>query len=260
MKKWIRIFVFVVAAILCLSAFLYIKYDNNLKAAWFLFTTDIDKKQELIEKNEKVYSDALESLSDEGITITEEKKQQLNSGNLTEEEAIKIILGEDKPAGNGGSDTNKDINKDKPTRDDTPSPKPHTDKQPETSGSETNSGKESQTDGDSAKAIAKMYVLKSKFTSKLSGIEIEIKKKYNALPKEQQNPSSRKSIAGSYIKEVSALEKECDTEVEQALSELKAALEAKNKSIDIVDTLRKAYNDEKSLKKAYYLDVYKNGI
>ena len=68
------------------------------------------------------------------------------------------------------------------------------------------------------------------------------------------------SIAGKYLKTVASLESQCDKDVESLLSDLRTELEAQGKDTSIIETLRKAYNEEKSLKKAYYLDVYTNGI
>lgn len=116
------------------------------------------------------------------------------------------------------------------------------------------------TANDTAKYIAKLYVLKSQFTGELGKIEGQITSEYVALPKEERTPAARKSIAGKYLKTVAALESQCDKDVESLLSDLRTELEAQGKDTSIIETLRKAYNEEKSLKKAYYLDVYTNGI
>lgn len=113
---------------------------------------------------------------------------------------------------------------------------------------------------DTAASVAKLYIIKSNFVSQLSSIEKEITSAYVSLPKEQQTPASRKSIAGEYISTVADLELECDAQVEAILSELKAKLEAASKDTSVVETIRQAYENEKSLKKAYYMDIYMNGL
>ncbi len=113
---------------------------------------------------------------------------------------------------------------------------------------------------DSATYVAKMYMLKTKFTGELAELEKKIKGEYASLPKEQRTPAARKEIAGRYIKTVLALESQCDAEVEAVLSELATVLEAAGKDTTIVETLRTAYKEEKSLKKAYYMDIYTNGL
>ena len=111
-----------------------------------------------------------------------------------------------------------------------------------------------------AACIAKLYVLKSRFTGELSVLEKTITTTYEELPEEEQVPASRKSIAGQYIKQVAQMELDCDAQVDAALAELRKTLTAQGKDTAVVETLRQAYENEKSLKKAYYLDVYMNGI
>lgn len=113
---------------------------------------------------------------------------------------------------------------------------------------------------DTAATIAKMYIIKNKFMKKLESIEIDIINEYEALPKEQRVPQSRKSIAGKYISTVADMEIQCDAEVEAVLTELKEKLTALNKDLSVIETIRKAYQNEKSLKKAYYMDIYLNGV
>lgn len=110
------------------------------------------------------------------------------------------------------------------------------------------------------KYVAKLYIVKNRFVSELGSMEKTIRKQYVSLPKEQQVPTSRKEIAKQYISFVSDLELECDSEVEAILSDLTAELKAVGGDLAIVDTIRAQYEEEKSLKKAYYLDVYMNGL
>lgn len=113
---------------------------------------------------------------------------------------------------------------------------------------------------DTASYIAKLYVVKSRFLSELTSIEKSIRNQYVSLPEEKQIPSERQRIAGQYIRTVAAMEVECDKEVDAILDELKAELTAAGMDTTMADNLLKAYNEEKSLKKAYYLDVYINGL
>lgn len=116
------------------------------------------------------------------------------------------------------------------------------------------------TSDDTAATIAKLYVVKSRFVGELTSLEGTIKSAYGALPKEQRVPASRKSIAGQYISVVANLEAQCDAEVDAILAELTTKLQQQGKDTSVVATLRSAYENEKSLKKAYYMDVYMNGI
>lgn len=110
------------------------------------------------------------------------------------------------------------------------------------------------------KHVAKLYIIKNRFVTELASVETKIKAQYGALPKDQKVPASRKEIAKQYISVVSDLELECDAAVDEILAQLKAELQAAGADISIVDTVRTQYEEEKSLKKAYYLDVYMNGL
>ena len=110
------------------------------------------------------------------------------------------------------------------------------------------------------KQVAKLYIVKNRFVNELGSLEQTIKSQYGALPDEQQVPTSRKEIAKRYISFVSDLELECDAEVDAILAQLKSELQAVGGDVGIVDTIRTQYEEEKSLKKAYYLDVYMNGL
>ena len=110
------------------------------------------------------------------------------------------------------------------------------------------------------KHVAKLYIVKNRFVTELGSLEKRIKTQYGDLPKDQQVPTSRKEIAKQYISFVSSLELECDAEVDGILADLKAELTKAGGDVAIVDTVRSQYEEEKSLKKAYYLDVYMNGL
>lgn len=113
---------------------------------------------------------------------------------------------------------------------------------------------------DTAAYVAKLYIQKSRFMGYLGSIEKLIIDEYNALPKDMKIPSERKRIALAHLQTMAQMEKECDAEVANILAELKAKLVSENKDTSVVAKLMKAYEDEKSLKKARYMDVFLNGL
>lgn len=284
---------------------------NNLKAAWIFLTGDSDTIQQQISDNDAGYHEAVQKIAEElgdqsTLDLSEYTLELLNSGKLSEEEMVQLLLGaqqspeSDAPNTEPDStptDDRNDIPQNVPSTDstssipttsvpatpDTPTeqPAPSTPSQsqppkvdtPSTPVQDNQSSQPSQStqNGQStatvdtsaeeiAACIAKLYVLKSNFTGKLTSMEREIIDAYESLPKEEHTPASRKRIAGEYIKTVSQLEQDCDAQVDTLLSDLTAKLVAQGKDTAVVDTLRQSYEKEKSLKKAYYLDVYMNGI
>lgn len=279
---------------------------NNVKAAWIFLTGNSETIQKQISDNDASYSEAVKKIAEElsgtGLDLSRYTLDVLSSGEYSEEEMIRILMGKetiappdtentpsddpdkaDKPdktentadgkgetpqtppagekneGGNGeGNGSGKPAQTtDTPTAADTP---PKTDAEADSTPAGEGSASEDAMSEEVAACIAKLYVLKSRFTGQLGALEKTIIDAYEAQPEEEQTPASRKSIAGQYIKQVSRMELDCDAQVDAALAELRKTLTAQGKDTAVVETLRQAYENEKSLKKAYYLDVYMNGI
>lgn len=285
---------------------------NNVKAAWIFLTGNSETIQKQISDNDASYSEAVKKIAEElsgtGLDLSRYTLDVLSSGEYSEEEMIRILMGKETIAPPDTENTPSDdpdkadkTDKTENTADgkgETPQTPPSGKKNEGGNGEGNGSGKpvqtpdaptaadtKSQTDSETktdpapggtpagegtasedamseevAACIAKLYVLKSRFTGELSVLEKTITETYEALPEEEQVPASRKSIAGQYIKQVAQMELDCDAQVDAALAELRKTLTAQGKDTAVVETLRQAYENEKSLKKAYYLDVYMNGI
>ena len=283
---------------------------NNVKAAWIFLTGNSETIQKQISDNDASYSEAVKKIAEElsgtGLDLSRYTLDVLSSGEYSEEEMIRILMGKETIAppdtentpsddpdkadktdktentadgkgetpqtppsgekneggngeGNGeGNGSGKPAQTtDTPTAADTP---PKTDAEADSTPAGEGSASEDAMSEEVAACIAKLYVLKSRFTGQLGALEKTIIDAYEAQPEEEQTPASRKSIAGQYIKQVSRMELDCDAQVDAALAELRKTLTAQGKDTAVVETLRQAYENEKSLKKAYYLDVYMNGI
>ncbi len=279
---------------------------NNVKAAWIFLTGNSETIQKQISDNDASYSEAVKKIAEElsgtGLDLSRYTLDVLSSGEYSEEEMIRILMGKETVApsdtentpsddpdkadktdktentadgkgetpqtpssgekNEGGNEEGNGSGKpaqtpDTPTVADTP---PKTDAEADSTPAGESTASEDAMSEEVAACIAKLYVLKSRFTGELGSLEKTITETYEALPKEEQVPASRKSIAGQYIKQVSRMELDCDAQVDAALAELRETLTAQGKDTAVVETLRQAYENEKSLKKAYYLDVYMNGI
>ena len=105
-------------------------------------------------------------------------------------------------------------------------------------------------------SVARMYALKAKYVNKLGELEREVIKEYSNLPKSKQNSEGKKELVMSNINYVAKLEKTCDTEVDKVVSSLEQNLKELGGDLEIIQVLKKAYTDEKELKKSYYLSMY----
>lgn len=109
-----------------------------------------------------------------------------------------------------------------------------------------------KTDNPSA-IIAEYYVklnaLKAQYLGSIGSLVDEAKAEY-------ATNKSLSNLASKYLKRASALESEADSSVDSLLSELRGKLESVNADTSIVDKMKSAYEQEKTLKKSYYLSLY----
>ena len=107
-----------------------------------------------------------------------------------------------------------------------------------------------------AELIAKMYALKSRFVGQINGVVASMKAEYSKLPKEQQNMASKTSIANRYLGQISALEAQCDAQVDAIVTELRDVLVKSGQDTSLADAVLAAYNNEKETTKAAYINRY----
>ena len=104
--------------------------------------------------------------------------------------------------------------------------------------------------------IGKMYALKASYVSKIGELGKSAYSRYMALPENERTSNNKKKIVTDAVNSAAGLERDCDSEVETVLSELEEQLsELGSDSTEIIKMLKKAYNDEKTLKKSYYISL-----
>lgn len=104
-----------------------------------------------------------------------------------------------------------------------------------------------------SQCIADMYVLKSEFVSRLDAIFSEASTYYKSAS-DSEKESTKSNLIKIYYPKVSALESECDKKVDDVVSKLKKYLAEDGKDSSLVDKIYEAYENEKTLKKAYYMN------
>lgn len=105
--------------------------------------------------------------------------------------------------------------------------------------------------------ISQMYMLKAKYIGKLGELERAAISDYKALSSEERKSGGVKKIISKYMPAGLATESSCDTEVANILATLKTQLQQMNASTEIIKEIQSAYEQEKVLKKAYYLSLVK---
>lgn len=248
MSKKKRTALIILALVLViLIAVMWINYDLLMvvKDGLLETTETIDMKKEEVSNKEK------EVLKDAGVSnirpLTEDEKNEFNKGNITEDDAVKIITGQT---------TMEEIKEEKPSQNEevNPSQSGNT-----TAPSENQPANGSEADNllndKIAELIGKIYVLEAKFTSELGALEKWAVDEYNATPKSEK-AAKKKELASYGWPKLVALEKECDTNVKIVLDELRTILKDAGQNTDLADQINSAYKDKKQLAKSRYISEY----
>ena len=246
MKKKKKIIIVSCLVLLLILGWFAYKNWNSIDAIVHSLNTTEEETVKEIEQTKEELSQYLET--EENITVrelTEEESKALSEGTITEEEAIELMTGK-KPA------PEKTPEKE-PSETNAPKPKEETESEaskPEKTPEESSGDRVSE-------LIAKLYVEKSKYLNKLDSIEASVRAEYLSDPHKWESKSAaKKDLLKKYLPEVAAWEKTCDSTVYGILDEIRAELRKTGKDESIVDTMKKAYLEEKKLKKTYFINRY----
>lgn len=240
MKKKNIILLIILIMILVVVGFVAYKYQNYFSAFYHVVTNSSDK---LEEKKLETDQRAIETIKEFGIEtvrpLNEEEAAKLNSGELTEEDAVNIVLGR--------FDSETDNKPESNINQDNPSVNP--------SDNSTVSEDLNEKNAEIAQLIGKIYVLKAKFTSELDAVEQWVHSEYNKLTAEEKKSTSAKvKIGREAYSRALALEADCDSQIDDILNRLTLLLEETGQSTALVSEIRKAYENEKKVAISYYMD------
>ena len=192
---------------------------ENIKAVYFATKYTADEQKDLQAENDKIMKELSEKFTAQGLSeLPDEAVKMLNEGKITEDDAVKIITGEK---------TFEEIKEDK--------------KEPENNNNNNTN---------ISNLVGKMYVLRSTYMGKLNSLVGQAKAEYRA-------GASKSAVAAKYIGIAAGLEGQCDAQVEGVLSQISAELKKSGGDMSLVSELRRAYRNEKSIKKAALLSQYK---
>ena len=130
-------------------------------------------------------------------------------------------------------------------------------------GAETPDGQSSQQTAEKSdveaqiqEQIAQMYVLRSTYVSKLESIAQAAIDEYT---QGEHTAENKADVVYKRLEELTALEKECDAQVAQVVERLRSLLKQAGKDDSLAKQVEATYQEEKSLKKAAYLEEFRNG-
>lgn len=212
----------IIVAVICLAVW---QRDNISAVMSGLKYSDEDIQQQ-IDTSKKDVETELEKYNVSGLRdFTFEEEEAIRKGQLTVEEAVEKILSESGNQQSAGG---------------------------ESSSQSTGSEKVSSSDDSSAivsEYTIKLYSLKAEYLGQIGNLIDQAKADY-------KNGMSAGTLMSTYLGKAASLESEADSQVEALLSELKGKLEAVGADTSIISTMRSSYENEKTLKKSYYLSLF----
>lgn len=259
MKKAGKIALAVAGVVLVAGAVTVAVQWNNIKAVAYMMTMDTGTLSQRAEENRKTLDKAMEDYQIPSYTFSEEEMSQLASGELSEEEAAARILGE-----NGGtaepepSQSGAPSQEPSPSQSTPPSQSPSASQSAQPAQSADQGGETSAQDAEAElrQLVATMYVLQATYEGKLEAIVQEAIDEYTAGEHTSEN---RTRIVYSKYDALTKLEQECDQKVADVVSRMRELLKATGQSESLADEVQKTYEEEKSLKKAYYIREFQEG-
>lgn len=228
MKLWKKIVLIVLCVILALLAAFSVWQWNNIKAVYYYMRaeTSEDLAKE-IERNKKEREEVVSEYIDGRVRdFTVEEEEKIMSGELSVEEATEIIK--------------KDFIESKTQQSTEPSKK---------------NDANAKIDEFIADNIIKLYSYKAYYLGQLGQIEKSAIADYTALPQSERGLVGKQSIVDKYIGTANALLTECDEKVHKIMDTLSKKLDENNMDKSIIDKIDSSYEEEKALKKAYYMSL-----
>lgn len=206
--------------------------DAVLKAAQY----SADEIEEKRKENQQKVQEKVDSMP--AITVrdlTEEERQALRDGSVTQEELTEKLVEAVSP---------------QPMPDITADPAPAASAPAETQSAAVESA---QWEKDLSALVARVYVLREEYTIELDNMLSEAKAEYRTMTAEQRTKTALMKFAKGYVTRALALEKECDAKMDDVVSQMEAIIKENNGDMTLADTVVETYASEKSLKKAWYM-------
>lgn len=232
MKLWKKIILVVLGIIIVGTAAVAVWQRDNIKA--FYYFMKADSKEEISKQIEKEKKEREEIISQyTGVAVrdfTDEEEQKIISGNMTVEEATERIRADYQKAKAEKSSSSNSENTSK------------------------NNDKISDMVADN---VIMLYSYKAYYLGQLGQIEKAAIADYGKLSASERTLVNKQNIVSKYMGKANALLSECDGKVNAVMEKLKTQLEKNGMETSIIGEINTSYENEKALKKAYYMSLVK---
>ena len=239
MKRWWKLLLAAVLVLALVLAGLAWRQQENLKAVRDALRYSREELEQQLADNQQTIRDAVDDAPEVSVReVTDEERQALRDGTVTREELIESLLNTESTEAAGEPPVSSTV-PEQPVETAKPVelPKPA----------------EQAYQRELSALIAKVYVLREEYTMALDDMYNAAKADYKALPKEKRTKRALMDLAGSYLDRASALEAQCDAQMDETVAAMEALIQTNSGDMTLVDQVVYAYANEKSLKKAWYL-------
>ena len=235
-KKGLIVFLSILTVVIVGITVFAVNQYNNIKAISYMTRYTSKEREVLIRDNSERIDSIMERLPDVNVRpLTDDEEELLNSGEMSEDDALNVIMGKD-------TESNPEIETET-VREDVKA----------TAELKQEDGEDIQSKEKINELVARVYLLRSNFTGKINSLVEQAKAEFI-----KGGSSNALGLARKYMNLGLGLESECDGQIEIILQELSGELEKSGGDMSIIDDIKTAYDNEKSLKKAELIDKYKN--
>ncbi|MBQ7039769.1 MAG: hypothetical protein IJN39_04295 [Clostridia bacterium] len=265
MKKFLKILLIVILCVAIIVGFILYRNWNTVLGV----IDGLRYSQEDVERMQQENKQELQNFLDDhqNVTVrdlTPEENEALANGEISQEDAIKIITGSvnlsdlklDEPPDVSSSNPSSGDTSAVVTNQETQTPEQTT---PTTTVTEPPAVPQIDPSKDSGQVlselIATLYVQKSVYISKLDTLESTLGAEFEKVPKSEKKDEKARIIS-EYMPVIAEWEKTCDAVVYGILDQIEAELKKTGDDLTIIDKIDEAYQNEKRLKKAYYVNNY----
>lgn len=259
------------AVVIAAGAVAYVQRDNISALIDGMRYSDEDLDSQLVSTEESVKDYMKDNDLGEIKMLTQEEEAALVSGEISQQDAVKIMTGAmtlDEAKNNKGSESAQ-----------TGTPSDNKTAGGNSDGGQTATGGNTAapaapSDGGNAQEpsepttpavdydtlisekVAELYVVKANFSSQLASMKKAAENEFDSYPKEERTDAKKLEIIKSKISGASALEKQCDAQVAVIVADLKSLLAEAGRDTALADKINEAYNQEKKVMKAKYVNKY----
>jgi hypothetical protein len=234
---------------------LYLWQKDNIDA---LVDANKYSTEEIKSRIEDSREDTKQVLEEYNVTnirdLTPEEELELCKGNMTPEEAVAIIMGTDEQASDATDTNDGSSNAAVENEENTGGSSVDTNAADKGTTAKAESKPDKKTEI-VQKYVADMYTLKAKYMGQLGSLAKSAKAEYDSNKEEYGKAKAIEIAVSDNLSKAASLESQCDSEVNTLLSSFESELSSIGADTSIVDTMRTQYQNEKSLKKSYYLSL-----